>query len=362
MLSRAAESMFWLSRYIERAENTARFLDVNFHLLLDLDKVPDVDPRNYWEPLITAADERERFEELHEQYTAETVSDFLVFNRHNPNSVFSCISLARENARSVIENINSEMWEQVNRLYHFLNNANRDVLQRDPYNFYREIKNGSHLFQGITDATFSRSEGFDFMQAGRYLERADNTSRLVDVKYHLLVQSDKDTEEGVDNIQWMAVLKSCSALEAFRKVYLSRIDPQTVVQYLALDRQFPRSIYSCVVGLQEALWRISGTRRREYTNNADRLVGKLEAELNYTTIEDIYAQGLHDWLEDVQRKLIRIGEQVYQTYLTHQFATGAASSGVVASTPPKPFYVANGRARAVWSEVDRSGQQQQQQQ
>ena len=120
------------------------------------------------------------------EFTASAVSDFLVFNRNNPNSIFSCIALARENARSIIETIASEMWEQINRLYHFLNTADHDILQTDPYNFYQEIKNGSHLFQGIADATFSRGVAWDFVQAGRYLERADNTSRLVDVKYHLL--------------------------------------------------------------------------------------------------------------------------------------------------------------------------------
>ncbi len=359
MLSRTAESMFWMSRYIERAENTARSLDVNFHLLLDLNKVADVDSRSYWEALILATDDRERFLDLHQDFTAETVSEFLVFDRANPNSIFSCISLARENARSVIEIIASEMWEQINQLYHFLNNANRHVLQKDPYNFYRQIKNGSHLFQGITASTFSRSEGWEFVQAGRYLERSDNTSRLVDVKYHLLVPLDKDSGESVDTIQWMAVLKSCSALEAYRKVYLSRIEPQTVVHYLVLDRYFPRTIYFCVAQLQEALWSISGSSHREYNNNADRLVGKLEAELNYTTIEDIYELGLHSWLEQVQEKLGRIGEQVQQTYFSYHMPI--KQDDLAAIRPAR--LSSNGKiGRAVWSQVDHSQQQQQQQQ
>ena len=362
MLSRAAESMFWMSRYIERAENTARFLDVNFHLLLDLDKIAEVDNRNYWEPLIRVTDDQERFLELHSEFNAQTVSDFLVFNRANPNSILSCIALARENARSVIETIASEMWEQINTLYHYLNGADRVVLQRDPYNFYRDIKNASHLFQGITDATFSRSEGWDFVQAGRYIERADNTSRLVDVKFHMLTQTTGDSPEPIDNIQWMAVLKSCSALEAFRKVYLSRIEPQTVVQYLMLDREFPRSIYFCIMMLQESLRKISGSRRRNYTNDADRLVGKLEAELNYTTIDDIFQVGLHNWIEDMQKKLVRVGEQVYQTYFSRRVSgsTGEAVTGRLAR-PQYASVSANRANRAVWSDIDRSQQQQQQQ-
>ncbi len=362
MLSRTAESMFWMSRYIERAENTARFLDVNFHLLLDLDKIADVeDTRSYWEALIMATDDRERFLELYPDFTADSVSQFLVFDRANPNSIFSCIALARENARSVIEVIASEMWEQINQLYHFLNNATRQVLQRDTYNFYKEIKNGSHLFQGITDAAFSRSEGWEFVQAGRYLERADNTSRLVDVKYHLLVPRDSNSHEQVDTIQWMAVLKSCSALEAFRKVYLSKIDPQTVVEYLVLDRYFPRSIYFCVTMLQESLWGISGSSHRNYNNNADRLVGKLEADLNYTISDDIYQTGLHVWLETLQVQLGRIGEEVHQTYFSYRAPTRQAEA--LAAGANSERFIANGRiSRAVWSQVDHSQQQQQQQQ
>jgi uncharacterized alpha-E superfamily protein len=362
MLSRVAESMFWMSRYIERAENTARFLDVNFHLMLDLDKISEVDSRAYWEPLIMVTDDRERFLTLHSEFTASAVSDFLVFNRKNPNSIFSCIALARENARSVIETIASEMWEQINRLYHFLNTADHDILKTDPYNFYQEIKNASHLFQGITDATFSRGVAWDFVQAGRYLERADNTSRLVDVKYHLLTSSPKEDIDPVDNIQWMAVLKSCSALEAFRKVYLSRIEPETVLQYIVLDQYFPRSIYFCVQMLQEALWHISGSRRREFSTDADRLVGKLEAELNYTTIDDIYQQGLHVWLEDLQKKLARIGDQVYETYFSyHTFQDN--EDVVVAQSSRTVVSGASVRvSRAVWSQLDSSQQQQQQQQ
>jgi uncharacterized alpha-E superfamily protein len=362
MLSRVAESMFWMSRYIERAENTARFLDVNFHLLLDLDKITDVDSRAYWEPLIMVTDDRERFLTLHSEFTAPAVSDFLVFNRNNPNSIFSCIALARENARSIIETIASEMWEQINRLYHFLNTADHDILQTDPYNFYQEIKNGSHLFQGITDATFSRGVAWDFVQAGRYLERADNTSRLVDVKYHLLSNSsNKDEMDPVDNIQWMAVLKSCSALEAFRKVYLSRVEPETVLQYLVLDQYFPRSIYFCVQMLQEALWHISGSRHREFATNADRLVGKLEAELNYTTIEDIYQQGLHAWLEELQQKLARIGDQVYESYFSYH--TFQDNDDVTLAAQRQNISSSSSRvSRAVWSQLDSSQQQQQQQQ
>ena len=325
MLSRVAESMFWMSRYIERAENTARFLDVNFHLLLDLNKITSVESRDYWESRIVVTSSEERFYHLYDTPNADNVTDFLVLNRDNPNSIYSCVSLARENARSIIESISSEMWEQVNNMYHYLQAASPFLLKNDPYNFYKEVRNASHLFQGITDSTLSHNEGWEFVQAGRYLERADNTARLVGVKYHLLQPKLEDeavptlpSSDSSDIIQWMGVLKSCSALEAFRKIFLSRIDPDTILRFLLLDRSFPRSVYFSVYATQGALWRISGSSHRKYNNNADRLIGKLEAELSYTTIEDIHERGLYDYLEDIQQRISKIGEQIYELYFAYR--------------------------------------------
>lgn len=350
MLSRVAESMFWMSRYIERAENTARFLDVNIHLLLDLSKITPADPPNYWEALIRVTSDETRFEQMYgKAYTAENVTDFLVFSRANPNSIYSCIALARENARSIIESISSEMWEQVNNLYHYLQRATPEQAHNDPYTFYQVIKNGSHLFQGITDGTLSRNEGWYFVQAGKYLERADNTARLMDVKYHLLLPKASENAGSVDVIQWMAVLKSCSALEAFRKVHLSKIDPETILIFLLLDRAFPRSVYFSVLGTEEALWRISGSSRRNYNNHADRLIGKLEAELSYTTVEDIYDQGVHEYLRELEQHLTKVGEQIHQLYFAYNEAE------YVELEPALPVGGING-GRAIWSQA----QQQQQ--
>jgi uncharacterized alpha-E superfamily protein len=350
MLSRVAESMFWMSRYMERAENTARFLDVNFHLLLDLNKITAVDSPNYWKALILVTSDEERFEELYgRHYSADSVTDFLVFNRANPNSVYSCIELARENARSIIESISSEMWEQVNNLYHYLKRATPSAVKTDPYNFYREIKNGSHLFQGITDSTLSHNEGWYFVQGGKYLERADNTARLVDVKYHMLRPA--ENTDSVDVIQWMAVLKSCSALEAFRKIHRSKLEPDTILEFLMLDRAFPRSVYFSVTTAEEALWRISGSSRHNYTNNADRLIGKLQAELSYTTIQDIYERGLHDYLEDLEQRLSKVGEQIHQLYFAYH--EGQADYATLEAT--LAFTGLSG-GRSVWSQA----QQQQQ--
>ena len=360
MLSRVAESLFWMSRYFERAENTARFLDVNFNLLLDLNSITSVDHPNYWKPLIMVVGDAEQFRSLYQEYDAHSVTDYLVFNRQNSSSIFSSISMARENARSVIESISSEMWEQLNNLYHFLQSVSPQHVHNDPYSFYKEIKNASHLFQGITDNTFSHSEGWDFVQIGKYLERADNAARLIDVKYHMLAprhQPHADlVDDAVDIIQWMAVLKSCSALESFRRVYLSKIDPDNILRFLILDRTFPRSITFSICAAQEALWRISGSSLHRYVNNVDRLIGKMEAELTYTTVEEILQQGVHHFLEEIEQGLAKVGEQLHLLYFAYH--TPKIESTDIAEALP---FTGVGGGRANWSQSQQQSQQQQQQ-
>lgn len=359
MLSRVAESLFWMSRYFERAENTARFLDVNFNLLLDLHSITPVGHPNYWKPLIMVMSDPEHFSSLYLEYNAHSVTDYLVFNRKNSSSILSSISMARENARSIIESISSEMWEQLNNLYHFLQSVSPQQVHSDPYTFYKEIKNASHLFQGITDNTFSHNEGWEFVQIGKYLERADNAARLIDVKYHMLMHGHEHhadiVRSSMDIIQWMAVLKSCSALEAFRKVYLSKIDPDNILSFLILDRSFPRSIAFSICAAQESLWRISGSSSHRYANNVDRLIGKMEAEMSYTTVEEILQQGVHPFLEEIEQGLAKIGEQLHLLY----FAYHTPKIEPANISEALPFTGLDGR-RANWSQSQSQQQQQQQ--
>jgi uncharacterized alpha-E superfamily protein len=316
MLSRVAESMFWMSRYVERAENTARYLDVSFHLRLDLSKMAG--ESGYWEQLIHMAGNPEQFAKLSAEYTPETVTEYLVLSRENPFSVASSVAFARENARSIIESISSEMWEQVNGLYHFLQNATVRQVAQDPYKFYKEIKNGSHLFQGITDGTMLRTESWEFVQIGKFLERAINTAQLVDIQFAMLSDDGDGIPPGsAETLQWMGVLKSCSALEAFCKVHLGRIDPDTVLRFLVLDRAFPRSIYFSVNAAESSLWNVSGSSRHRYLNSADRMIGKMGAELTYATLEDIRETGLHQYLGDTQDRLWRVANQVHRIYFAY---------------------------------------------
>jgi uncharacterized alpha-E superfamily protein len=212
MLSRVATSIYWMSRYLERAENVARFVDVNLNLTLDM-------PEEFgeqWGPLVNITGDLELFTKRYRAPTRENVLHFLTFDRENPNSILSCVRHARENARSVREIISSEMWEQANRFYLLVKDAakNKSVFE-NPNEFYSAVKLASHLFDGITDATMSHGEAWHFLQVGELLERADKTSRILDVKYFILLPDAQAVGTTIDNIQWAALLKSASALEMY---------------------------------------------------------------------------------------------------------------------------------------------------
>lgn len=315
MLSRVADSLYWMSRYIERSENNARIAEVNLQLLLDLQNQSEVDPRQQWSPVISSLEENELFDSLYKEPDSRAAIDFVALQKKNPNSIYSCISLARENARSVREQISSEMWEQINRLYLFVrSDSARKLLRASPYEFFKRVVAGSHLFQGISDATMTHGEGWDFIRIGKLLERGDSTSRLLDVKYHILLPSGERVGGNIDTIQWMSVLRSCSALEAYRKVYVDQVAPWKVAEFLILHQDFPRSIRFSVDCLDTALHRISGLPETHYGNEAERLAGRLRSDLTYATIGDIFQFGLHEYLETVQRRLVEISDAMHAAY------------------------------------------------
>ncbi len=313
MLSRVADSLYWMSRYIERAENDARLLDVNLQLLLDLGG--EAEAMQHWAPVIASLEETDLFDSLYPAADEETVTDFLTLQRKNPNSILSCLTLARENARTTREQISSEMWEQINRLYLFVQSDEaKALLATSPHEFFIRIIFGSHLFQGITDATMTHGEGWDFIRIGAFLERADSTSRILDVKYHILLPSGEDVGGNVDTIQWMAMLKSVSALEAYCKLYVSQVAPWKVAEFLITHREFPRSIRYCVDSLDRALHRISGVDESRYANEAERLSGRLRSDVDYVTIREIFELGLHEYLTAIQKRLVEVSNAMYATY------------------------------------------------
>jgi uncharacterized alpha-E superfamily protein len=313
MLSRVADSLYWMSRYIERAENDARLLDVNLQLLLDLGG--EAAAMEHWAPVIASLEETDLFDSLYDAADERSVTEFLTLQKENPNSILSCLTLARENARTTREQISSEMWEQINRLYLFVQSESaKHLLDSSPHEFFKRVIEGSHLFQGVTDSTMTQGEGWDFIRIGKFLERADSTSRILDVKYHILLPSGEDVGGNVDTIQWMAVLKSCSALEAYCKLYVSQVAPWKVAEFLITNREFPRSLRFCVDSLDHTLHRISGVDESRYANEAERLSGRLRSDVGYVTIGEIFELGLHEYLDAIQERLVEVSNAMHATY------------------------------------------------
>jgi uncharacterized alpha-E superfamily protein len=310
MLSRVADSIYWMGRYVERAENVARFIDVNLKLMLDN---PDSSSPQ-WEPLVAITGDDEAFKKRYGHGTQENILKFLTFDAENPNSILSCLRSARGNARSVREIISQEMWLELNKFYLMVNSvATKPTEQLSLDEFFNDVKNCSHLFQGVTDGTMTHGEPWHFCRLGRQLERADKTSRMVDVKYFILLRSVEDVGTALDDIQWAAVLRSISAFHMYRRDR-GRVTPKGVVDYLVLDRDFPRAVHHCLLAAQDSLHAISGTPMGAYRNPAEKLLGQLTSELSYASVDEIIAGGLHEYLDALQEEMNQVSTKIYETF------------------------------------------------
>lgn len=303
LLSRVANAVYWLGRYIERAENVARFLDVNHNLMLDL-------PQGYqdqWQPIIDTTGDRALFVQRHECATREKVVKFLAFDSEYQSSICSCILAARENARSVRETISSEMWEQINSLYLMITaEARKSDPTPLPY-FCHQMRMACHLFNGIAEGTMTHNEAWHFIRLGRNLERADKTSRILDVKYFILLPSVRDVGTPYDDVQWSAVLKSVSGFEMYRKRH-GRIAPDRIVEFLLFDHEFPRALRYCVGRADRSLHTITGTPHDSFSCASEQLLGRLHAELDFARVETILSSGLHEFCDSLQIKMNTIDE------------------------------------------------------
>jgi uncharacterized alpha-E superfamily protein len=309
MLSRVADSIYWLNRYIERAENVARFVEVNLNLMLDLPK----GMTQQWEPLIMITGDSDIFKKYYEEATATNVIQFLTFDQNYGNSILSCLQIARENARSIREIISSEMWEEVNAFYLMVKDTSAKQSGNNLPDFFNQVKMSSHRFAGVMDATMTHNEGWHFGQLGRLLERADKTTRILDVKYFLLLPSIEWVGTALDQIQWISLLKSASAYEMYRKCQ-HRIMPSSVAEFLILNRQFPRSIHFSLWQTEQSLHQITNTPTGTWCNGAERALGKLCSQLGYLTIEDIIEMGLHEFLDQMQKEINIIGTEISTTF------------------------------------------------
>ncbi|MBW3469378.1 alpha-E domain-containing protein [Arthrospiribacter ruber] len=310
MLSRVANSIYWLGRYLERAENYARFIDVNFNLMLDLP--PDL--KEQWEPLVFATGDQELYKSKYDSFERKDVIYFLTFESENPNSIISSISSARENARVIRENLTKETWEKLNELYHFIKNRStkKNWFKDSPHQFFEDIKNQILLLYGLGESTVARTDGWYFRQLGLYLERADKTSRIVDVKYHILLPSPSLVGSPLDFLHWTALLKSVTAFNTYRRLY-GNIEPAKVVSLLLLNKYFPRSVFYCLVEAENCLNKISGDSDGKM-NSAQRAIGALRAKLEFDDVNDIISKGLHEYLDDLQLKINTISDCINDNF------------------------------------------------
>jgi uncharacterized alpha-E superfamily protein len=309
MLSRVADSMFWMSRYIERAENIARFLDVNLHLTLDLGESIE----QQWSPLVATTGDHEAFYKRYGLANRENVWQFLTFDHDSPNSVVSCLYAARENARTIRGSLPSEVWEELNKFYLFVRGANVAETAEQAGEFLSAVKRFSQLLVGVMESLMSRDEAWHFARMGRSIERADKTSRILDVKYFILLPTSNEVGTPLDVVQWSALLKSASALEMYRRVR-GRITPENVVGFLMLDHNFPRSVRYCLHRAEESLRVVTGASPGTYRSTAERRVGRLRAEFEFTQPEDIIQIGLHEFIDSLQSKLNDLDAAIFEEF------------------------------------------------
>lgn len=315
MLSRVANTFYWMARYVERADNLARLIDVNQQLLLDSERLDSDRLRGFWQPIILSAGDEELFNTLHSEAGSAEVIHFLTNDLRNPNGISSCIAHARENARTVRDQLSDELWEELNSLYLFMrSDAGNALLISDPARFYQNIRRSAETFLGIASSTISRNEAWEFMSLGRHLERADKTTRFLDVTSYLPNNEDETKSASLGILHWSAILRSCGALGAYRAVKRD-VDAREVFDFLVFSKDFPRSVLFCIEAVDMALHRISGSQRGSFINEAERLSGRLLADLNFGSTDEAFGIGLHNYLDSLQQRFNAIGEAIFESFV-----------------------------------------------
>lgn len=312
MLSRVAETVYWLSRYLERAENVARFIDVNYNLTLGETESLSTQ----WRPLLETTADQDVFAEHYQVPTRENVLQFLAFEDRNENSIVSCVAKARENARTIREVISSVVWEQLNK-FHLLVRSGascRETLEQ-PQGFCEQVRLTSHLLVGAMDATMLHDEAWHFSRLGRLIERADKTSRLLDVQYYNLLPDVRSIGSSLDVVRWSALLRSASALESYRRTH-GKIVPAQVAGFLMLDRNFPRSMHFAVKKSRESMQLITGSEDSVSCYYSEQLLDQLSQNLDETEIDDVIREGLHEYVDSFQVQLNRIGGEIHEDFFS----------------------------------------------
>jgi uncharacterized alpha-E superfamily protein len=309
MLSSTADHLYWMARSMERAENAARMLDVTHHM--SLLKHSTAGPNTEWSAMLSISGLHNEFAQRGIELTADNVIRFMALDETNPASIYNSLFNARENARAVRGTITSEMWEALNHTWLDVREMSVKGLNKtNAATFFEWVKERSHLTRGITYGTLLQDDAFRFLRLGTFLERADNTARILDVKYHILLPSLADVGGAADYYQWGALLRSVSSFESYRKVYRDLITPKRVAELLVLRADMPRSLAACMNEVNRLVGEINGPRFGDLA----RTTGLLHAEIKFGRIDDIVAQGLHEYLTSFLARINQIGELVNTTY------------------------------------------------
>jgi uncharacterized alpha-E superfamily protein len=315
MLSREAEALYWIGRYIERAEAAARRFDVQYHSRLESESAHSATLP--WHALLFSSGDEASYRERYGDEEERSLLSFLILDDANPNSIRSCVTAARENARGSREQISSEMWEHLNRFHLELGEQTLEsVLHRTPHDLLHWVKDNCWLFDGIAERTMIRGEGWQFLQAGKFLERADSTARLLDGKTYAMVEREPTLEGAVDLHQWTALLKSAGAYEAFRKTH-GTITPVGIIAYVLLDARFPGSIRYSIQRVEEALRAVYRRDRTDDGTEAERRAGRLLASLVHSRAPEVVAHGLHDYLTELLNEGSALHEAIVRTFFSH---------------------------------------------
>ncbi|MDF3832602.1 alpha-E domain-containing protein [Cupriavidus basilensis] len=311
MLSRTADHLFWMARYTERAENTARMLDVNYQTSL-LPQSAEVAEQGWW-AMLDISELTSVFDHKYGLLTRDDVIDFMVRDMTNVSSIMSCLRAARENARAVRGSLTTEVWETINTTWLDVQRMIADgVLREDPSQFFEWVKFRSHLARGVQFGTMLKDDAFHFMRLGTFLERADNTARILDVKFQASSVDDSDpNRDANDFYHWAAVLRSVSGFEVYRKIYRTVITPERVAELLVLRPDMPRSL---VASMDEVV-AILALVANQHSSETERQAGKLHADLKYARIDDIFAVGLHAYLTSFLERIGDLGNGISRDFL-----------------------------------------------
>jgi uncharacterized alpha-E superfamily protein len=313
MLSRTADNLYWMARYMERAENMARILEVGDRMAMLPDPTGD-SHRSEWHSALAISGAEDLFNEKDLEPEARTIIEFIGHNPDNPSSIYSCVRTARDNARAVRNSLTSEMWESLNATWLDLEGQWRAAESSGEWRPFLEwMKDRSSLFRGVLFGTMMRDPGFNFTRLGTFIERADNTARILDVKYHVLLPKDAQVGGSVDYYQWTTVLRAVSALSIYRRLYHETPQPWNIAELLILREELPRSLISCVREMTEQLESLAQAYGRRL--ECHRVAGKLYAELKFARSRDIYQGGLHEFLSDFIIRNNQLSDEIARCYL-----------------------------------------------